>query len=182
MSGSPLAPSDGRRETGDGRRETGTVTARTSQRLRGVVGALAGLLFVGGLAGVFTYVSAGGLAAATFTGVPVGVVGTLVVGYLATRIGGGTGDHYSSVWKFLLDSIRQPSSSRATRPNRWAASNRLPNATITLESPPASARVSPCGGTSRSTSAGLERSGVSSSCRARTSGLFGTSCSSTSAH
>jgi len=75
------------------RRETGTVTERTSRRLRGVAGALAGLLLVGGLAGAFTYVSAGGLAEATFTGVPVGVVGALVAGYLATRTDGGTGDH-----------------------------------------------------------------------------------------
>ena len=75
------------------RRETGTVTARTSRRLRGVAGALAGLLIIGGLAGAFTYVSAGGIAAATFTGVPVGVLGALVAGYLAIRTGGETGDH-----------------------------------------------------------------------------------------
>jgi hypothetical protein len=75
------------------RRETGTATARTSRRLRGLAGALAGLLLVGGLAGAFTYASAGGIAAATFTGVPVGVVGALVAGYLATRTGGGSLEH-----------------------------------------------------------------------------------------
>jgi hypothetical protein len=40
-----------------------------------------------------TYLAAGGLAAATFTGVPAGIVGALVAGYLATRTGGGTVDH-----------------------------------------------------------------------------------------
>jgi len=41
------------------------------------------------------------------------------------------GDHlYSSVWKFLPSSLRQPPSSRATRPNHEGASQRLPNATI----------------------------------------------------
>jgi hypothetical protein len=44
-------------------------------------------LLVGGLTGAFTYIPTGGLAAATFTGVPVGVVGALVAGYPATRRG-----------------------------------------------------------------------------------------------
>ena len=68
------------------RRETGRASAKTRRRLRTLVGATAGFLVVGGLSMAVVWTMAVGLATAiVFVGVPAGLLGAVVAGYLAFR-------------------------------------------------------------------------------------------------
>jgi hypothetical protein len=67
-------------------RETGQASAKTRRRLRTLVGATVGFLVVGGLAMAVVWTMAVGLATAmVFVGVPAGLLGAAVAGYLAFR-------------------------------------------------------------------------------------------------
>mgnify|MGYP000135606211 CR=1 FL=1 len=70
----------------DEQRETGRASARTRRRLRTLAGATAGFLVVGGLALAVVWTQAVAFAGAMlFVGVPAGLVGAVVGGYLAFR-------------------------------------------------------------------------------------------------
>jgi len=72
------------------RRRDGDVSEQTRRRLRGSLGALGGFVLGGGLACVTILWSTGGIAAATFTAIPVGVAGAAIGGFIAIRSGGGS--------------------------------------------------------------------------------------------
>jgi hypothetical protein len=71
-------------------RRDGDLSEQIRRRLRGSLGAFGGFVLGGGLACVTVLWSAGGIAAATFTAIPVGIAGAATGGFMPIRSGGGS--------------------------------------------------------------------------------------------